>query len=78
MPTYTYVCGCRLNLDIVRPIAERDDLPECPRCLHGRRMTRKLAAPFFRFAGADRADQFTADALGMRAEDLPAALKRDA
>lgn len=44
MPIYTLRChACEATEDVYRTVAEIDrDLPEC----HGRRMTRKLCAPF--------------------------------
>ncbi len=80
MPTYGYVCTCGVEIDAVRPVDQRDDLPQCPGCQQ--EMRRSLAAPLFRFAGrvtpGGGPDKFTADALGVPLAELPDGLKTPA
>lgn len=81
IPTYLYRClRCGLTQELVRPIAERDDLPLCPE--HPRtHMEKIVGAPLFKFAGrvtpGGGPDRFTADMLGIPLKELPDGLKSE-
>lgn len=79
MPIYSYRCACGTFAEFMRPIAERDALPECALCR--KEMPRELSAPRFRFAGVAAKgggpDKFTADVLGIPLKELPAGLRTE-
>lgn len=78
MPFYTYDCECGAQSERLLAIGDRDN-QVCSGCLGI--MTRRVAAPLFRFAGrvtpGGGPDKFTADMLGIPLKELPSGLRTD-
>ena len=84
MPIYEWDCKiCGAYIAPIVPLDERNLPRACPQC--GYRMERRISAPYGKVIGrADGKiisgggpDRFTADVLGTKLKDLPAALRSD-